>query len=62
MRAMHNLDVMLAWHYSVDMKRELPKKAKLSIFKTIFVPILTYGHESWVIIFFQSIFLIIFFI
>ena len=30
------------------MKRELSKKAKLSIFKTVFVPILTYGHESWV--------------
>ena len=30
------------------MKRELPKKAKLSVFKAVFVPILTYGHESWV--------------
>ena len=30
------------------MKRELSKKAKLSIFKAVFVPILTYGHESWV--------------
>ena len=30
------------------MKRELSKKAKLSIFKTIFVPIFTYGRESWV--------------
>ena len=30
------------------MKRELSKKAKLSIFKTVFVPILTYGHEFWV--------------
>ena len=38
--------VMRALHYSVVMKRELPKKAKLSIFKTVFVPILTYGHES----------------
>ena len=35
-------------HYSVVMKRNLSKKAKLSIFKTVFVPILTYGHESWV--------------
>ena len=26
----------------------MKKKAKLSIFKTVFVPILTYGHESWV--------------
>ena len=40
--------VMRALHYSVFMKRELSKKAKLSIFKTVFVPILTYGHESWV--------------
>ena len=30
------------------MKRELSKSAKLSVFKTVFVPILTYGHESWV--------------
>ena len=30
------------------MKRELSKKAKLSIFKTVFVSFLTYGHESWV--------------
>ena len=40
--------VMRALHYSVVMKRELSKKAKLSIFKAVFVPILTYGHESWV--------------
>ena len=40
--------VMRALHYSVVMKRELSKKAKLSVFKAIFVPILTYGHESWV--------------
>ena len=33
---------------SVIMKRKLSKKAKLSIFKTVFVPILTYGHKSWV--------------
>ena len=30
------------------MKRELSKKTKLSIFKAVFVPIITYGHESWV--------------
>ena len=30
------------------MKRELSEKAKLSIFKAVFVPILTYGHEFWV--------------
>ena len=40
--------VMRALHYSVVMKRELSKKAKLSVFKAVFVPILTYGHESWV--------------
>ena len=40
--------VMRALHYSIVMKPELSKKAKLSIFKTVFVPILTYGHESWV--------------
>ena len=40
--------VMRALHYSVVMKRESSKKAKLSIFKAVFVPILTYGHESWV--------------
>ena len=39
---------MLALHYSVVVKPELSKKAKLSTFKTVFVPILTYGHESWV--------------
>ena len=40
--------VMRALLNSVVMKRELSKKAKLSIFKAAFVPILTYGHESWV--------------
>ena len=40
--------VMRALHYSVVMKRELSKKEKLTIFKAVFVPILTYGHESWV--------------
>ena len=38
--------VMLVSHYSVVMKFQSSKKAKLSIFKTVFVPILTYGHES----------------
>ena len=40
--------VMQTLHYSVVMKRVLSKKAKLSTFKTVFIPILTYGHESWV--------------
>ena len=30
------------------MKGELSNKVKLSIFKTVLVPILNYGHESWV--------------
>ena len=34
--------VIRALHYSVVIKRELSKKTKLSIFKTIFVPINTY--------------------
>ena len=39
--------LMQALHYSVVMKRELSKKVKHSIFRTVFVPILTftYGHE-----------------
>ena len=40
---------MRALHCSVVMKPEFSKKAKLSVFKAFFVPILTYGHESWVI-------------
>ena len=40
--------VMRALHYLVVVKRELSKKAKLSVFKAVFVPILTYGHESLV--------------
>ena len=38
---------MQVLHYFAVMKRELSKKAKLSIVKAVFVPILTYGHESW---------------
>jgi len=40
--------VMRALQYSVIMKRELYRKANLSGFKIVFVPILTYGYESWV--------------
>ena len=40
--------VMQVLYHSVVMKRELSVKAKLAIFRSIFVPILTYGHESWV--------------
>ena len=41
--------VLRALRYSVVMKQELSKKAKLSILKTVFIPILFYGHESWVL-------------
>ena len=30
-------------------KRELSRKAKLSIYQSIYVPTLTYGHELWVV-------------
>ena len=40
--------VMRALYYSVVMKRELSKNAKLSISKAVFVPILTCSHESWI--------------
>ena len=35
-------------HRSVVLKRELCTKAKLSIFRSVYVPILTYGHECWI--------------
>ena len=41
--------VMQALHHSVVSKLEQSRKSKLSMVKTIFVPILTYSHESWVI-------------
>ncbi|TWW69275.1 hypothetical protein D4764_18G0000810 [Takifugu flavidus] len=40
--------VMWTLHRSVVVKRELSRKAKLSIYQSIFVPTLTYGHELWV--------------
>ena len=40
---------MKALHDLVVMKRESSKKAKLSNLKTVFIPILTFRHESWVI-------------
>ena len=30
------------------LKRELSKKAKFSVFQSIFVPFLNHGHESWI--------------
>ncbi|TWW73493.1 hypothetical protein D4764_15G0008870 [Takifugu flavidus] len=40
--------VMRTLHWSVVVKRELSQKAKLSIYRSIFIPTLTYGHELWV--------------
>ncbi|KAJ8012365.1 hypothetical protein DPEC_G00041950 [Dallia pectoralis] len=40
--------VLHSLHRTVVTKRELSRKAKLSIYRSIFVPTLTYGHESWV--------------
>ncbi|KAK3554499.1 hypothetical protein QTP70_024405, partial [Hemibagrus guttatus] len=33
---------------SVVVKKELSRKAKLSIYQSVYVPTLTYGHELWV--------------
>ena len=40
---------MRTLHSSVVVKKELSRKAKLSIYRSIFVPTLTYGHELWVV-------------
>ncbi|TWW66946.1 hypothetical protein D4764_20G0009780 [Takifugu flavidus] len=40
--------VMQALNRSVVMKKELSRKAKLSIYRSIYVPVLTYGHQRWV--------------
>ena len=40
--------VMRTLNRSVVVKRELSCKAKLSIYRSVYVPILTYGHELWV--------------
>ena len=40
--------MILIWTGS--MKQKLCAKAKLSIFRSVFVPNLTYGHECWVTI------------
>ena len=41
--------VLHALHHTVVTKMELSWKAKLSIYRSVFVPTLTYGHERWVI-------------
>ena len=40
--------VLQSLYRTVVTKRELSQKAKLSVFRAIFVPTLTYGHEVWV--------------
>jgi len=40
--------VLREFHRSVVMKREITNTAKLSVIKSVFVPILTYGYESCV--------------
>ncbi len=39
---------MRSVYRSVVVKKELSQKAKLSIYRSIYVPTLTYGHELWV--------------
>ncbi len=39
---------MRSMYRSVVVKKELSRKAKLSIYRSIYVPTLTYGHELWV--------------
>lgn len=41
--------VMRALYRSVVVKRELSRKAKLLIYRSIYVPTLIYGHERWVV-------------
>jgi len=41
--------VMRALYRSVVVKKELSRKVKLLIYRSIYVPTLTYGHESWVV-------------
>jgi len=36
-------------YWSVVVKRELSRKVKLSIYRSISVPTLTYGHKLWVV-------------
>ncbi|CAM1326521.1 Uncharacterised protein r2_g3556 [Pycnogonum litorale] len=40
--------VMRQLQRSVLLRQELGVKVKLAVFKSVFVPILTYGHEPWV--------------
>uniref|UniRef100_A0A8C6L319 Reverse transcriptase domain-containing protein n=1 Tax=Nothobranchius furzeri TaxID=105023 RepID=A0A8C6L319_NOTFU len=40
--------VMRTLNRSIVVNRELSQKTRLSIYRSIYVPILTYGHELWV--------------
>ena len=40
--------VMRQLHRYVTLNRELCTRAKLSNFRSIYVPVLTYGHERWI--------------
>ena len=40
--------IMRQLRLSVVLKRELCTDAKLSIFRPVYVPILTYGHQCWI--------------
>ncbi|KAK3524816.1 hypothetical protein QTP86_007596 [Hemibagrus guttatus] len=40
--------IMQSMYRSVVVKKELSWKAKLSIYQSIYIPTLTYGHELWV--------------
>jgi len=43
-----NVSVLRELNCSVVTKQDLSNTAKLSVFKSVFVSILTYGHEFWV--------------
>ncbi|KAL3051872.1 hypothetical protein OYC64_001989 [Pagothenia borchgrevinki] len=40
--------VLQSLYRTVVTKKELSQKAKLSVYRAIFVSTLTYGHEGWV--------------
>ena len=40
--------VMQSLYQSVVVKRELSRKARLSIYRSVYLPTLTYSHELWV--------------
>ena len=43
-----SLSVLYALHRTVVTKMELSQKAKLSIYRSIFIPTVTYSHARWV--------------